>query len=186
MTKSKVGPSNELPILSFDSDEQWEKWLALNHSNSNGVWLCFQKKSSDKVSPSYAEALDTALCYGWIDGQKFTHRRPRSGWSKKNTENVGRLISAGRMQASGLAEVEAAKKDGRWKAAYDSPSKATIPDDFIKALSRNKKAQAFFLTLNKANLYSVAYRLQTAKKPETREKRMKAILELMNKGEKFH
>lgn len=187
----------ELPIVSFDSLKQWEGWLAKNHAKSVGVWLCLQKKSSGKKSPTYAEALDAALCCGWIDGQKkphgenswlqkFTRRRPRSGWSKKNTEHAERLIAAGKMKPAGLAEVATAKKDGRWEAAYDSPANATIPEDFLKALSQNKKAQAFFNTLNKANLYSIAYRLQTAKKPETRERRMKLILEMMATGMKFH
>jgi uncharacterized protein YdeI (YjbR/CyaY-like superfamily) len=160
------------------------------------VWLCIQKKGSAEKSPSYDEALDIALCYGWIDGQKnshnenswlqrFTPRRPRSGWSKKNTEHAERLMRARKMKPAGLAEIEAAKKDGRWKSAYDSPSNAIIPQDFLKALKQNKKAEIFFKSLNKTNLYSIAYRLQTAKKAETREKRIKTILEMMAKGKKF-
>lgn len=171
-------------------------WLSTHHERQDGVWLCFQKKSSKRKSHSYSEALDVALCYGWIDGQakskddeswvvKFTHRRPRSGWSKINTEKANRLIREGKMKPPGLAEIKAAKKDGRWEAAYDSPRNATIPDDFLKELSRNKKAYAFFESLNKANRYSIAYRLQTAKKPETRAKRMKVILEMMAKGKKL-
>jgi uncharacterized protein YdeI (YjbR/CyaY-like superfamily) len=189
--------STQNDLLSLGSAKQWEAWLKLNHARSSGVWLCIQKKGSTEKSLTYAEALDVALCYGWIDGQKkrhdenswlqkFTPRRPRSGWSKKNTEHAERLIRAGKMKPSGLAEIEAAKKDGRWKADYDSPSNAVIPEDFLKALKRNKKAEAFFQSLNKANLYAIAYRLQTAKTPETREKRMKMILEMMAKGEKFH
>lgn len=187
----------EIEVLSPKSEKAWEAWLKANHADSNGVWLCLQKKGSSEKSPTYSEALDVALCYGWIDGQKnsynenswiqkFTPRRPRSSWSKKNTEHAERLIKAGRMKPEGLAEIEAAKKDGRWKAAYDSPSNARIPEDFLKELRRNKKAEAFFKSLNKANLFAIAYRLQTAKKPETREKRMKAILAMMAKGEKFH
>ncbi|WP_413944810.1 YdeI/OmpD-associated family protein [Bdellovibrio sp. HCB-162] len=189
--------SSEKDILSFESAKQWLSWLRVNHARSSGVWLQIQKKGSAEKSPTYAEALDAALCYGWIDGQKkaydenswiqrFTPRRPRSVWSKKNTEHAERLLRAGKIKKAGLAEIEAAKKDGRWKAAYDSPSKATIPEDFLKALKKNKKAEAFFNSLNKTNLYSIAYRLQTAKTPETREKRMKMILEMMAKGEKFH
>lgn len=192
-TKKKT---SEINLISPKSAKAWEAWLKINHSRSNGVWLCIQKRESAKKSLTYAEALDAALCYGWIDGQKnrhdknswlqkFTPRRPRSGWSKKNTEHANRLIQAGKMKPSGLAEIEAAKKDGRWKAAYDSPSNASIPEDFLKALSRNKKAEAFFKTLNKANLYSISYRLQTAKTPKTREKRMKTILAMMANGEKF-
>lgn len=186
-----------VPVVAFDTAKKWEKWLASNHARSSGVWIRFQKKCSSVKSVSHAEALDVALCYGWIDGQakpldenswlrKFTRRRPRSGWSKRNTEHAERLIRSGKMEPSGLAEVDAAQKDGRWKLAYDSPRNATVPDDFLKLLARNKKAKAFFETLNKANLYAITYRLQTAKKPETRERRMKAILEMMKKGEKFH
>src|SRR3984885_12642119 len=193
-TKKKT---SEIDVLSPKSVKAWDAWLKVNHAGSNGVWLCIPKKGAAEKSPTYGEALDVALCYGWIDGQKnshnesswlqkFTPRRPRSGWSKKNTEHAERLIQAGKMKAAGRVEIEAAKKDGRWKAAYDSPSSATIPDDFLKALSRNKKAEAFFKSLNKTNLYSIAYRLQTAKTPETREKRVKTILAMMAKGEKFH
>ncbi|MEO6165981.1 MAG: YdeI/OmpD-associated family protein, partial [Chitinophagales bacterium] len=146
---------------------------------------------------SYAEALDVALCYGWIDGQKKSHdegawlqmfcpRKAKSIWSKINTGHVERLINDGRMRPAGLDAVEKAKSDGRWAKAYDSPSKMTIPEDFLKALGKNKKAAAFFVTLNKTNLFSIGFRLQTAKKQETREKRMKEIIEMLAKGEKFH
>lgn len=193
-TKKK---SSRGDILSLRSAKEWKAWLKLNHARSKGVWLRISKKGSAEKSLTYAEALDVALCHGWIDGQKnrhdesswlqkFTPRRPRSGWSKKNTEHAERLIRTGKMKPSGLAEIEAAKKDGRWKAAYASPGNAVIPEDFLKALKRNKKAEAFFKSLNKANLYSIAYRLQTAKTPATREKRMNAILAMMAKGEKFH
>jgi len=189
--------NNELPIVSFDSLAEWEAWLEKNHEASKGIWIRFFKKGSGVNAVSYDEALDGALCYGWIDGQikkyddkswihKFTPRREKSVWSKRNTDHVARLIKLGRMKPSGLKEVEAAKADGRWKKAYDSPSKMTIPVDFMKELSRNKKAKAFFETLNKANTYAISWRLQTAKKPETREKRMKTILEMLAKGEKFH
>jgi len=197
MVKKAADPKTELPILSFKSAKQWANWLATNHDMSSGVWLQIQKKKTHPPSLTYAEALDEALCFGWIDGQKkakddlswlqkFTRRGPKSGWSKKNTEHVARLTKAGKMRPPGLAAIESAKKDGRWKAAYDSQRNSQIPEDFIKALSHNKKALEFFRTLNKTNLYSIAYRLQTAKKPETREKRMKAILEMMSKGKKFH
>jgi uncharacterized protein YdeI (YjbR/CyaY-like superfamily) len=189
--------NGEYPIISFDSKEQWEKWLRRNHERSHGVWVCFQKKSSGQKSPTHAEALDVALCYGWIDGQakphnerswlqKFTHRRALSGWSKRNTEHAERLIRADQMKPAGLAEIEAAKRDGRWEAAYDSPRNATIPNDFLKELRRDKKALAFFNSLNKANCYAISYRLQTAKTPETRGKRMKTILTMMARGKKFH
>jgi uncharacterized protein YdeI (YjbR/CyaY-like superfamily) len=184
-------------ILCFRSSSAFRKWLATNHRQSDGIWLRIFKKNSGERTVSYAEALDEALCFGWIDGQKqshdevswrqrFTPRRPKSGWSKINTQHAERLIQAGRMKAAGLAQIEAAKKDGRWTAAYDSPSKATFPDDFLAALRRNKKAQAFFESLNKANRYAIAYRLQTAKKPETRQRRMETILAMLARSEAFH
>jgi uncharacterized protein YdeI (YjbR/CyaY-like superfamily) len=189
--------STSIKIVSFGTAKQWEAWLKANHAGSSGVWLQIQKKDSAKKSLTYAEALDVALCYGWIDGQKnrhdesswlqkFTPRRPRSVWSKKNIENAERLILGGKMKPAGLVEIEAAKEDGRWKAAYDSPRTATIPEDFLKALRKNKKAEVFFKTLNKTNLFSIAYRLQTAKTSATREKRIAVILEMLAKGEKFH
>jgi uncharacterized protein YdeI (YjbR/CyaY-like superfamily) len=191
----KNSTTNE--VLSFKMAKEWEAWLKQNHARSTGVWLRIQKKGSAQKPLTYAEALDVALCFGWIDGQKnrhdesswlqkFTPRRPRSGWSKKNTEHAERLLRAGKMKSAGLAEIEAAKKDGRWKEAYDSPSNASIPEDFLKALRKNKKAEAFFKTLNKTNVFSITYRLQTAKTPETRERRMNAILKMMENGEKFH
>jgi uncharacterized protein YdeI (YjbR/CyaY-like superfamily) len=149
------------------------------------------------VSVTYAEALDQALCFGWIDGQKlpldgiswvqkFTPRRSKSGWSKRNITHVNRLIQAGQMTPAGLKQVEAAKVDGRWAAAYDSPANATVPPEFMKELARNTKAKQFFSTLNRANLYAIAYRLQTAKRSETKIKRMKLIIEMLARGEKFH
>lgn len=187
----------DFPIIPLESQEQWEQWLANNHASLNGVWLQFFKKGSGKKSITYAEAVEEALCYGWIDGQsksydneswlqKFTPRRARSIWSKINTQRVERLIEAGKMKPSGLQQIEAAKLDGRWERAYDSPSATTMPDDFLRELDKDKKAKAFFETLNKSNIYAIAWRLQTAKKPETCEKRMKAILEMLAKGEKFH
>jgi uncharacterized protein YdeI (YjbR/CyaY-like superfamily) len=188
---------NDLPIVSFVSPGEWALWLAQNHNVAHGVWLRFYKKGSGVPSITYPEALDEALCYGWIDGQlkpldagsylqKFTPRRARSIWSKRNVDHIARLEKEGRMQPSGLKEVDAAKADGRWDKAYDSPSAMTMPYDFLQELSKNKQANAFFESLNKANKYAIAWRLHTAKKPETREKRMKTILEMLEKGEKFH
>jgi uncharacterized protein YdeI (YjbR/CyaY-like superfamily) len=185
------------PIVSFTSAAEWNAWLAENHAKSKGVWLRIFKKDSGRTTISYAGALDEALCHGWIDGQKksfdaaswlqkFTPRRPKSVWSKINTEHVARLHKLKKMKPAGLATVEAAKNDGRWQAAYDPPGKFSVPEDFLKQLGKNKKAKAFFGTLNQTNLYSIAWRLQTARKPETRERRMKAILGMMAKGEKFH
>jgi uncharacterized protein YdeI (YjbR/CyaY-like superfamily) len=186
-----------MDILPFKSPAAFRRWLEKNHASSDGLWLRIFKKDSGEKSITYAEAVDQALCYGWIDGlkkshdalswiQKFTPRRPRSGWSQINTGHVERLILAGAMTPAGLKVVEAAKADGRWAAAYASPRNATPPEDFLKQLGKHKKAKAFFDTLNKANVYAIVYRLQTAKKPETRERRMKLILEMMQQGKKFH
>ncbi len=187
----------DLPIISFKSPKEWANWLDKNHAKSSGIWLRLFKKGSGVATVTYAEALDEALCYGWIDGQldkyddkswlrKFTPRRPKSVWSKRNIEHVNRLSDAGKMKPAGLKEVAAAKADGRWGRAYDSPGAMQVPGDFLKELSKNKKARAFFETLNKANTYAIAWRLQTAKKPETRAKRMQAILEMLKRGEKLH
>ena len=186
-----------LEIKSFPSAPVFRDWLASHHRQTDGIWLCFFKKTSGEESLTHSEALDEALCYGWIDGQakayderswlqRFSPRRPASSWSKINTQHAERLIRAGRMTPAGLKQVEAAKADGRWSAAYDSPRNASPPEDFLKALHKNKKAKAFFTTLNKANIYSITYRLQTAKKPETRQKRLKMILGMLSRGEKFH
>lgn len=184
-------------ILSFRSPSEFRKWLAGNHRQSDGIWLRIFKKDSGEPTVTYAEALDEALCFGWIDGlkqrhdevswrQRFTPRRPKSGWSKINTQHAERLIKAGRMKAAGQAQIDAAKKDGRWTAAYDSFSKATFPEEFLAAVRRNKKANAFFESLSKTNRYAIAYRLQTAKKPETKQRRMETILAMLASGETFH
>ena len=186
-----------MKTMSFKSSSDFRTWLAENHSQSEGVLLRIYKKDSGVATVTYAEALDQALCFGWIDGQKrpydkqswlqkFGPRRHKSRWSRTNTQHAERLITSGEMASVGLREVNAAKADGRWKAAYDSFSNATVPDDFLRRLSSNKKAQAFFETLNRTNLYSIAYRLQTAKTPETREKRIVAMIEKLAREEKFH
>ena len=184
-------------MQTFKSSADFRQWLEKNQAGSTGIWLRFFKKASGEESLTYAQALDQALCYGWIDGQKkpfdqqswlqrFTPRRPKSAWSKINTEHVVRLTKDGVMMAAGLKAVAAAKADGRWQAAYASQRNAGPPEDFLKELSKNKKAMAFFETLNKANVYAIVYRLATAKKPETRAKRMKTILAMMAQGKKFH
>ncbi|HEX4793770.1 MAG TPA: YdeI/OmpD-associated family protein [Humisphaera sp.] len=183
--------------LSFKSPLDFRKWLEKNNATSDGIWLRIFKKDSGEKSITYAEALDQSLCFGWVDGQKkahdehswlqkFTPRRAKSGWSKINTQHAERLIKTGEMTAVGLKVIESARADGRWDAAYDSPRNATPPEDFLRALDKNRKAKAFFKTLSKANIYSIVYRLQTAKKPETREKRMKLIVEMLARGETFH
>jgi len=188
---------NTVPIIEFKTTEKFETWLEKNQENSNGLWLKIFKKDSGIKTISYAEALDVALCYGWIDGQKntfdelaylqkFCPRREKSIWSKINIGHVERLIEAGRMKPAGLKAIDKAKANGNWEKAYDSPSKMTIPEDFLKELRKNKKAEAFYKGLNKTNLFSIGFRLQTAKKQETREKRMKEIIEMLARGEKFH
>ena len=187
---------NYLPTIGFKTSESFEIWLEKNYDSSNGLWLKIFKKDSGIKTISYAEALDLALCYGWIDGQKnayneqsylqkFCPRREKSVWSKINIGNIERLINAGRMRPAGLKAVEKAKADGRWEKAYDSSSKMTIPEDFLKELNKNKKAAEFFKGLNKSNLFIIGFRLQTAKKQETREKRKKEIIAKLEKGEKF-
>lgn len=196
-TKGNTRLLNTLPTIGFKTAQSFETWLKKHHDSSNGLWLKIFKKNSGIKTISYAEALDVALCYGWIDGQKnaydeqaylqkFCPRREKSIWSKINIGHVERLISEDRMRPPGLKAVEKAKADGRWENAYDSPSKMTIPEDFLKELSKNNKAEKFFKSLNKTNLFSIGFRLQTAKKQETREKRMKEIIEKLAKGEKFH
>ncbi|MCB0397335.1 MAG: YdeI/OmpD-associated family protein [Flavobacteriales bacterium] len=185
-----------IPTKAFKTSETFETWLGENHDNSKGLWVKIFKKDSGIKTVSYAEALDVAICYGWIDGQKqafdeqawlqkFSPRREKSIWSKINIGHVERLIKEGRMRPSGLEAVEKAKANGNWEKAYDSPSKMTIPEYFMKELGKNKKAEAFFRGLNKTNLFFIGFRLQTAKKQETREKRMKEIIDKLAKGEKF-
>lgn len=189
--------SDQLKTLTFKSSVAFRDWLEKNHAATEGILMRIYKKDSGKPSITYAEALDQALCFGWIDGQrlpndehshlqKFTPRRAKSGWSKLNTQHAERLIKSGHMTQPGLAAVEAAKADGRWQAAYESPRNAAPPEDFLKLLDKNKTAKAFFATINRTNIYAIVYRLQTAKKPETRERRMKQILEMLTRGEKFH
>lgn len=190
---SKLGT---LPTIEFKSAILFEYWLEKNHALSNGIWLKIYKKNSGEQTITYAEALEIALCYGWIDGQKnafdekaflqkFCPRREKSIWSKINIGHVENLIKAGRMKPSGHLAIEKAKADGRWDLAYDSPSKMTIPADFLTELSKNKKAEEFFKSLQKSSLFSIGFRLQTAKKQQTREKRKKEIIEKLSKGEKI-
>jgi uncharacterized protein YdeI (YjbR/CyaY-like superfamily) len=188
---------SRLQTVSFKSSAGFRGWLAKNHAQSEGIWLRIHKKGAGELSITYAQALDQALCYGWIDGQKqtfdqdswlqrFTRRRPRSGWSKINTRHAERLMKSGAMTPPGLTAIEAAKADGRWKAAYDSPGNAAPPVDFLNELNKNKKAKAFFGTLNKANTYAIVYRLQTAKKPETRARRIQQFVAMLARNEKLH
>jgi uncharacterized protein YdeI (YjbR/CyaY-like superfamily) len=185
------------PKLSFATQEKWEAWLERSGSTSSGVWLRLAKKSAADATVSYAEALESALCYGWIDGQKqaesehhwlqrFTPRAARSIWSKINRAKAEALIASGRMRRAGLDEINRAKQDGRWDAAYSSASNATIPDDLLEALDANPKAKAFFATLNSRNRYAVLFRIQNAKKSETRAMKIAQFVEMLNNGEKLH
>lgn len=185
------------PVRAFVTAAEWARWLATHHASARGVWIRFFKKGSGVATVTYDEALDEALCWGWIDGRlepfddkswlrRFTPRGPRSGWAGRNREHVDRLTREGRMKPPGLAQVAAAKADGRWNRAYDSPSASDVPADFLAALARHKKAEAFFNSLNKANRYAIAYRLQTAKKPETRARRFELLLQMMKEGKRLH
>ena len=189
--------TDSIPTISFKTKKGFRDWLEKNYDSTTSIWLRFYKKDSGIPSITHDEALDEAICFGWIDGQlnkfddkswlqKFTPRRSKSIWSKKNAERAAKLIELGEMKPAGFEEIEAAKADGRWEKAYDSPADMKIPEDFMKRLSKDKKAFKFFQTLNRTNLYSIAWRLQTAKKPETKEKRMTQIIEMLSMGEKFH
>ena len=190
---SRTGSTEKL----FKSKQNWAGWLEKNHRKSTGLWLRLAKKDSGLRSVSYKEALDVALCYGWIDGQKrpeneqtwlqrFVPRSSRSIWSKINREKVLALIASGEMKAAGLEAIENAKKNGRWDAAYDSPSGATVPADFQKALNANPRAAVFFKTLDRANRYAVLWRIQTVKKAETRARKIGQFIAMLERKEKIH
>jgi uncharacterized protein YdeI (YjbR/CyaY-like superfamily) len=188
---------SELPVQFFASRHDWEAWLEANHDSSRGLWIRFAKKSSGHTSVSHPDALEAALCYGWIDGQtntgddgwwlqKFSPRGRRSIWSKINREKVETLIKQGLMKPSGLKEAARAKEDGRWDAAYDSVRGAVVPDDLQTALNDNPKAKAFFATLDSKNRYAVLFRIQTAKKAETRAKRVAQFVGMLERHERLH
>ncbi len=188
--------AGELPIILFASKAEFETWLEENAAG-DGLWLKIAKKGSGVESVNYAEALELALCFGWIDSQKrgfdeafflqrFTPRRPRGKWSQINRKKAEELIAAGAMRPTGLAEVEAAKADGRWEVAYAGQRAATVPDDLKHELDRNEAASEFFAKLDSANRYAILYRLQEAKKPETREKRLRKFVAMLERGEKIH
>ncbi|GAC1566551.1 MAG: YdeI family protein [Ktedonobacteraceae bacterium] len=189
--------ADSLPMMSFETRQGWEQWLTKHHADTKGIWLKIAKKESSISSVNYAEALDSALCYGWIDGQKasfddrywlqkFSPRRPKSMWSKVNCDKATALIAEGRMQPAGLRQVELAQADGRWDLAYESQSKITIPADFQSELDKNQQAKEFFSTLNSVNRYAILFRIQTAKKPETRTARIQKFIEMLSKNEKIY
>jgi uncharacterized protein YdeI (YjbR/CyaY-like superfamily) len=192
-------PAADRPLdtLAFASVSEWEAWLRANHDSAPGVWIRFARKGSGVASVTYMEALQEALRFGWIDGQargvdeacyeqRFTPRRARSIWSKRNRGFAEALIEAGRMEPAGLREVERAKADGRWDAAYDAPSTATVPEDLQAELDRDPVAAEFFATLSKQNRYAILYRLQDAKKPETRARRLAQFMGMLRRGDSLH
>jgi len=185
------------PVLTCETIAAWSTWLAKNHLASTSIWLRLAKKTANTPSVSYAEAIEVALCYGWIDGQKkadnehfwlqrFTPRTAKSIWSKINRDKATTLIASGQMKAAGMKEIERAKNDGRWDAAYDSARTSVIPDDFQALLDRNPKAKVFFASLNSQNRYAILFRIQTAKKLETRESRIRKFVEMLGNHEKLY
>jgi len=189
--------TENLPIMSFETQQDWEAWLKEHHADPKGLWLKIAKKDTGIPSVSYAQALESALCYGWIDGQKasvdatywlqkFTPRGPKSSWSQVNCDKATALLAEGRMQPTGIKQVELAKADGRWESAYAPQSKITIPDDFQRELDNNQKAKEFFSTLNSVNRYAILHRIQTAKKPETRSARIQKFIEMLANNEKIY
>lgn len=184
----------DYPIISFSTVVEMEQWLEAHHATQEGIWLKMAKKASGISTVTYNEALDVALCFGWIDGQrkayddnffiqKFTPRRPRSLWSTRNVGKVAALTAAGRMRPSGLAQVKAAKQDGRWDRAYGNHEEMPIPADFLFALEDNPPAKATFDSLKKGERYLIAFRLTTALKPETRQRRFAKLLAMLEKGD---
>jgi uncharacterized protein YdeI (YjbR/CyaY-like superfamily) len=187
----------DAPTISFPSRGAWAKWLEKHHESPDGVWMKIAKKGAGVETVTHPEALEVAIAFGWIDGQRkaldetyflqrFTPRRARSKWSKINRDKATALIKSGDMRPSGLAEVKRAKADGRWAAAYDSHSTATVPPDLQQALDANPKAKEFFATLNSQNRYAILYRVGDAKKPETRARRIAQFVEMLANGETLH
>ncbi len=190
-------PKDNLPIHRFPDPAAWERWLERHHESQPGVWLKTAKKSAAARTVTHAEALEIAICFGWIDGQRtpldesfflqrFTPRKSRSSWSQVNRAKAERLIEEGRMRPAGLAQVQAAKQDGRWDRAYEPQSRATVPPDFQRELDRNPEARAFFETLRGQNRYSFLYRIQSAKRPETRARRIAKFVEMLNERRTFY
>jgi uncharacterized protein YdeI (YjbR/CyaY-like superfamily) len=195
--KKNSEKKNGDPVRFFATQDAWAVWLEKNHRSSTGLWLRLAKKGSGLRSVTYAEALQAALCYGWIDGQKrgesdeawlqrFLPRSTKSIWSKINREKADALIATGQMKAAGLEAVECARKDGRWKAAYDSPKGAKVPEDFKAALDKNPRAREFFLSIDGANRYAVLFRIQTVKKVETRARKIREFVEMLERNETIH
>ena len=192
-----MATSNEFPVMAFESQQAWEAWLDAHHADTMGVWLKIAKKGASISSVSYGEALESALCYGWIDGmkaaldeqfwlQKFTPRQPRSVWSRVNREKALALLAAGRMRAAGQRQIELAQSDGRWQAAYESQRTIAMPPDFQTALEESPEAAQFFSTLDSANRYAILWRIHQAKQPATRSARIQKFIGMLSRHEKVH
>jgi uncharacterized protein YdeI (YjbR/CyaY-like superfamily) len=192
-----MGEKAGLPIMAFPSREAWAAWLNEHHTDSTGIWLALAKKGAGEAGVSYGDAVEVALCYGWIDGQaaklddrfwlqRFTPRRPRSVWSRVNRDRALALIARGEMRPAGLREVERAQVDGRWEAAYEPPSTMEVPDDLQAALASNPAAAAFFAALNRTNRYAILHRIHAAKKPETRARRIENFVVMLAEGKKLY
>ena len=190
-------PRDNLPVLEFGDQAAWEAWLDAHHAAAPGVWLKIAKKGAGADTVSYAEALEAAICYGWIDGQKerlddvhwlqrFTPRKPGGRWSKINTEKAGELIEARRMRPAGLREVELARADGRWEAAYAGQRAMAVPEDLQRELDRNAAAREFFGTLNGANRYAILYRIAAVKRPETRARKIAQYVAMLAEHQTIH
>jgi uncharacterized protein YdeI (YjbR/CyaY-like superfamily) len=197
--RKELRPScmNTNVYLSFETAEALESWLEANHYCRSELWVRIYKKDTGITSVTWSDCVIATIAWGWIDGlkkpldaesflQRLTPRRAKSNWSKKNREHAERLITEGRMQPGGLVHVEAARSDGRWEQAYSGSAEMVIPEDFLKLLNKNQAAKKFFATLNRTNLYTIYHRLQTAKRPETRSKRIKAMIEQLASGKAFH
>lgn len=189
-------PTDSLEIIGFESAEEFERWLTENHDSSPGIWLKLRKKAPGVVALDYPQALESAICFGWIDGQKrglddsfwlqrFTPRKARSKWSKINRDKATALTEQGRMRPPGLAEVERARADGRWEAAYESWGSAQVPEDLAQALAANPAAAEFFATLDSQNRYAVLYRIHDAKRPETRARRIEKFVAMLAEHQKL-
>jgi uncharacterized protein YdeI (YjbR/CyaY-like superfamily) len=190
-------PRDDLPVLGFGSQQDWEAWLEEHHAQSAGAWVKIAKKGSQALTVSYPQALEAAICFGWIDGQKgkldddywlqrFTPRKPGSKWSKINTDKAAELITSGRMRAAGQREVELAQGDGRWEAAYEGQRASTVPEDLERALADNDAAREFFATISGVNRYAILYRIGNVKRPQTRAKKIAQYVAMLAEHETIH
>ena len=192
-----MAAEDDLPRFAFASAEEWESWLEEHHASSEGLWIMIAKRGAGIDSVRYPEVLEGALCFGWIDGlrraldethflQRFTPRRPRGRWSRINRDTAERLIAGGRMRPAGLTEVQRARDDGRWAAAYEGQRSISVPEDLQRELDARPRAKAFFAELSSQNRYAILYRLQDARRPQTRAQRLAKFLAMLEAGETIH